>query len=429
MPKGNTNPINGQPLGPKPAYVNENVPYLPNDAPNPWYKGGGSTGQVNNASPLPGQRPTQPYGEQTTQNPQWLQPSQAGQQQSPLLNSLTPQTGPSTAGGVPTIDIYRGNAPKPMTPEEMLRASSSGGGNTQPGWENFSVEAPVNAYGPATNNGPLLTEGRGDDYLDDHGGGIMMPTFEYDPGTSSGYDPNFYAGYDPSKYQDPSGGIMTPTFENPGSYDPTSGYPSGNPSVGGGVMMPSFENPLTNPPGGGVSTPTFQNPLLPGGGNPPAGDTPPTSNLPPLGTNPTTPGTTPGTAPSFDGNLPNLNTSITPQIVYEPDLTAKAGNQILATQAQQSDPRWLMKQFSTPGRSWDAGTAAAATPYLAQGQFLGNQGYANLALGDMMANQESLMAGEIAREKEGLGLGNLLARLQEQQLSFSSPLLNTLLQQ
>jgi hypothetical protein len=303
---------------------------------------------------------------------------------------------------VPTIDLYRGGAPKQMTQAEQLQAAS-GAGPGPGGAGDYSQEH----YGLP---------------WDDSNSGIYTPTFQYDPGDpSSGY---------PEQSPGAGGGVTMPTFENPyGGYDPSSGYPEQNPSVGGGVMMPTFQNPLMNP-GGGITTPTFENPLIPqvGGGSPSGGDL--TSNLPALGTDdPTAPGSP---TSGFDGNLPNINTSITPQIVYDPELTAKAGNQILATQAQQSDPRWLMKQFSSPGRSMDAGTAAATTPYLAQGQFLGNQGYANLMLGDTMANQESLLAGEMAREKEAMGLGNLLARLQEQGVSRSgqllSPLLNSLLE-
>ena len=74
--------------------------------------------------------------------------------------------------------------------------------------------------------------------------------------------------------------------------------------------------------------------------------------------------------------------------------------------------------------------AAAATPYLAQSQFLGNQGVAGLQLGDYLTNQQQMLQGETAREQEGLGLGNLLARLGESQITnrngMLSPLLNLL---
>ncbi len=157
---------------------------------------------------------------------------------------------------------------------------------------------------------------------------------------------------------------------------------------------------------------------------------PPTNNaiVPPL------PGTqAPATTqPAGDmGNIGNINTTITPLGVYPEALTEAARNQIVATQAQASDPRWLTKRFASPGRSADAGIASASMPFLAQGQFLGNQGYADLSLGDFLATQESLLSGEMAREREGLGLGNLLARLNEGRTasanSFLNPLLGSLL--
>lgn len=229
-----------------------------------------------------------------------------------------------------------------------------------------------------------------------------------------------------------------------------------------GVPNPYYKGgqPNTNTGPGQVPTTPYGNPTPPGGGFRPIGDdqiqgvgqinqpqTPtvqqPNPYIPPPSTTPTqNPPTSGGgggggviqqptqTAPQTQlPSLPsgNINTSINPLIVYPESLTEAARNQIVATQAQASDPRWLTKRFASPGRSLDAGTASAAMPFLAQSQFLGNQGYANLSLGDFLANQESLLAGEIAREKEGLGLGNLLARLQEGNISSVNSLLNPLL--
>jgi hypothetical protein len=210
---------------------------------------------------------------------------------------------------------------------------------------------------------------------------------------------------------------------------PTTPYGDPTPPTGGGNLPttpwggPTTTNtPTITPPGGGGGgaltnrpTTTTQTTTTGGGG----------------GFSTSTGGGGTGTqTPTTGGSaLPNINTSITPLLTYPEQLTETARNQIVATQAQASDPRWLTKRFASPGRSIDAGTASAAMPFLAQGQFLGNKGYADLSMGDFVANQESLLAGEIAREKEGLGLGNLLARLQEGQTQQQNQLLNPLLMQ
>lgn len=225
------------------------------------------------------------------------------------------------------------------------------------------------------------------------------------------------------------------------------------PRYGGQIQQPTN---TAGPPPGQIPTTPYGDPTPPTGGTVPGTlpwgpTTTPTTTIPPPGEQaypnprPNTPGSSGGggfgTSTNPNGGVPtgqtggqggqagsgNIQTSITPLLTYPEELTETARNQIVATQAQASDPRWLTKRFASPGRSIDAGTAAAAMPFLAQGQFLGNQGWANLSMGDFLANQESLLAGEIAREKEGLGLGNLLARLNEGQIQNQNQLLSPLL--
>jgi hypothetical protein len=251
--------------------------------------------------------------------------------------------------------------------------------------------------------------------------------------------------YNPPPQSQPGGNTMIPFGPGHPLYDgrrprtqptqPTS--PGSNPAGPAPGTVPTT-------PYGDPTPPTGQNPFvpLPGGGGRPTTPGTPTSNRPIIN-QPPTGGTTGGGAgtqtrpvpttqqPQQPPASPNINTSITPLLPYTEQMMNTARNQIVATQGQSADPRWLTKRFATPGRSNDAGVASAAMPFLAQSQFLGNQGYAQQSLGDYLANQESLLAGEIAREKEGLGLGNLLARLQEGNIastnSMLSPLLNQLL--
>lgn len=125
---------------------------------------------------------------------------------------------------------------------------------------------------------------------------------------------------------------------------------------------------------------------------------------------------------------PHYNATIAPQNIYTPQHTAVAQNQALASAAQQADPRWNMKQFSGLGRSQDAGTAAAAMPGIAQALSQGNAMAGAYQIGDTLANQQNLLAGQIGRESEGTALGNLLQRLNENQITQRNQSLSPFLQ-
>lgn len=108
----------------------------------------------------------------------------------------------------------------------------------------------------------------------------------------------------------------------------------------------------------------------------------------------------------------NVQTSITPQPVYNQNQTQYAKNQAMADAYQQSSFPWLLKQFDRPGMSRSQGTIGAATPQYVQG--LANAGMAQQAIPfqDAAANAQNMLQGETARESEAQGLARVLAGFQ-----------------
>lgn len=131
------------------------------------------------------------------------------------------------------------------------------------------------------------------------------------------------------------------------------------------------------------------------------------------------PATQPTQAPAQPFH-PTINTSIQPQQIYSPQQTQQAVNVAKAMQDQLADPRFQMKQFSAPGRSQDAGTMYAAMPNISAAKSAGALAGAAIPLEDLIANQKHLLSGEMAREDEAMGWGNLLARQYDNQIGTQS---------
>ena len=118
-----------------------------------------------------------------------------------------------------------------------------------------------------------------------------------------------------------------------------------------------------------------------------------------------------GSQPQY-GDL-QIQTAIQPKPIYSPQLTQQAMSRIGATNRQQGNLLYNMKQFDRPGVSRSAGTMAAALPGAVGGQVAADSGMANQFLDDRVANEQNMLMGQIARDREGLGLGNLFARMRE----------------
>lgn len=113
------------------------------------------------------------------------------------------------------------------------------------------------------------------------------------------------------------------------------------------------------------------------------------------------------------GSSLNINTGIQPAPVYSPQMTQNAMSQIGAENRQQGNLLYNMKQFDRNGISRSAGTVAAALPGDIRSQVSADSGMANQFLDDRVANEQNMLMGQIARDREGLGLGNLFARMRE----------------
>lgn len=107
----------------------------------------------------------------------------------------------------------------------------------------------------------------------------------------------------------------------------------------------------------------------------------------------------------------NINTSITPQNIYSPQQTNEAVNQAVASSSMPLP--WLQNQFAGKGMSVNspAAISRAMVPY-AQGLVQGQTAAAQIPLQDATANAQHMLAGQQAREVEGLDWARLLTSAQ-----------------
>jgi hypothetical protein len=131
------------------------------------------------------------------------------------------------------------------------------------------------------------------------------------------------------------------------------------------------------------------------------------------GPQPTAPAPTGPATPGAGGGGPGsgpiqVQTTITPTSLYSPTQTQHAVNQAFADNVP--DANAAMKPFDRPGVSRSAGTQAAALPGMAQDMSQAMEARASIPMQDAIANQQHLMAGEVAREQQGLDLATLLQR-------------------
>lgn len=106
-----------------------------------------------------------------------------------------------------------------------------------------------------------------------------------------------------------------------------------------------------------------------------------------------------------------VQTSITPQNIYSPQQTQAAVNQAIASSSVPLD--WLKSRFAGKGMSVNspAAISRALVPYsqgLAQGQIASAQ----IPLQDATANAQHMLAGESARENEGIDWARLMVGAQ-----------------
>lgn len=130
-------------------------------------------------------------------------------------------------------------------------------------------------------------------------------------------------------------------------------------------------------------------------------------------------GTTPGTGtttPTTPGTS-TVTTSITPEPIYNPNQTQIAINQLRARAAQSAAMPYALKPYDRPGVSRSAGNYAAAMPKLSEAYNTMNAAGSTVSFADALANAQHVLAGQQARDQEGLGLAGTnasLAALQQQ---------------
>lgn len=118
-----------------------------------------------------------------------------------------------------------------------------------------------------------------------------------------------------------------------------------------------------------------------------------------------------------------IKTSITPRSVYTPLQTQMAVNQ--AVSDSRISPNSVYKRFDRPGVSRSQSTKYRSAPAIAAGFSQGQQQAAGIPLGDEIANQQSLMQGQLAQHQEFTGLaGLLLKQLALQQMAQQSQIGN-----
>lgn len=105
------------------------------------------------------------------------------------------------------------------------------------------------------------------------------------------------------------------------------------------------------------------------------------------------------------------NPRIQPKTVYTPQQTRSAMSQVQGAHRVGADPNVATKPFSRPGLGQSEGTFAAALPSMVGSRVAGNQAGSNLYLDDLVANQNQLLTGSIARDREMRGMGGLALQM------------------
>ena len=82
-------------------------------------------------------------------------------------------------------------------------------------------------------------------------------------------------------------------------------------------------------------------------------------------------------------------------------------SQVQGANRAYADPQVAMKGFDRPGLGRSEGTFAAALPGIMEARGAGQAGQANVFMDDLVANQNQMLTGSIARDREMRGLGGL----------------------
>jgi hypothetical protein len=115
----------------------------------------------------------------------------------------------------------------------------------------------------------------------------------------------------------------------------------------------------------------------------------------------------------------------TPQQVFDPSVTQGMVNQAAQTAFTNSDPTYLMKQFTQPGVSHSAGTMSSIMPQLQAFNTEARSAQQLIPLQNQMANAAHLGNAQYQQGQQGLAQFDILRQLQNQQSNFGAGLLNS----
>lgn len=137
-------------------------------------------------------------------------------------------------------------------------------------------------------------------------------------------------------------------------------------------------------------------------------------------------GGTPGAA--------QISTSITPRPVYTDAMTTTARNMAVNDAMRRASPISVYKKFDRPGASRSLATQSLAMPKIAAAYVDAAKAKAGIPLADMIANEQNLFQGQMARANEMMGLGRLALGEQslnnysvQQLIQMMAPLLGSVL--
>lgn len=295
-------------------------------------------------------------------------------------NPVAPGSGHNGGIGGPS-QVASNNAWQNMMNLMQTQQAFGGGRGGQMATNDYGM-APASAYGPTADYGSAF--GNAMQYLG--GGGFTSTQFPVAPGSvhNGGIGgPSQAAALGAWQNQNNIAQTMQ-AFGYRGNQMATSDY-GYDPADGQwkltSTFLPAPAGPGTAPGGGGA------------GGNPGGG----------AGGG--------GGQPSGPG-ISDVTSSIDPSGVYNSGQSQKAINQYAAQRFTEANPDYLMKRFSRPGLSRDAGTLSRVMPQVGQAQ--GDVAFMQQAqpLMDQLANQQQLLQGQLGQGQEAIGLANLLASLQ-----------------
>lgn len=110
-----------------------------------------------------------------------------------------------------------------------------------------------------------------------------------------------------------------------------------------------------------------------------------------------------------------ISSSITPRPVYSDAMTTKARNMAVNDAMRRASPISAYKKFDRPGASRSLATQQLAMPTIAGAYVDAAKAKAGIPLADLIANEQNLFQGQMARANEFMGLGQL--QLGEQSLN------------